>query len=904
MQLTHLLYRSIVCMLLPVFSFAQISFQEVPNLPFLDDEGYLRGISWIDVDNDNDLDVCVSGASGIPPNTTNLTAIYENQGNAVFVNNGWINSPQNNPMSHAWADINNDGDLDAYFGATWNQMGINELWLNDGSGNMTISQNSGATPNQALPYEGTVNWADYDNDGYVDLFLAVWNNNPNVLYHNNGDGTFDAVTTGAIVTDQAWTSGAIWGDYDNDNDLDLYVYNYQTGSDPGANDLFRNNGDGTFTKITTAGAVVNDAANTRTANWVDVNNDGFLDLFATNQGTPDRLYLNNTDGTFSDADVGPANTSWTSNWGDYDNDGDLDLFTIGLFGSDAKFWSNDGNGNFTDILESVPGIQPLETNGSNSNGIAFVDFNRDGWLDLHITQPNSSPDYLYRNEGMDCISWLEIKCTGVISNTTAIGAIVRAKTNTGGSSQWQMRQVSAQTSKPSTNPHWLHFGFGDAAVIDSLVVEWPSGEVCVFENFAVNQFVEIVEGSCETLPIIAPPTIPGENYTLTICDLPMDTTLSTEAAPGGTWAANCGNCIDQMGTFYTDGLADGQYEVTYSVGGICGSLDTYTITLGTLEGSTQSVDICSSATEVELIPSLAEGGAWSADCGNCIGQNGLFSTEGLAAGNYEAFYSIDTDCGLSTDTFLINLITADAGENTEAIWCSGDEPSNLTALLSGTPSAEGLWVNELFQAVDIPYTPSDSIETLLYIVEQESCTDTAQLIISLQDAPVVVASGDTTVSANEEVMLTASGALSYVWLPDANISCSACETTIFAGTDTTTLIVTGTNEAGCSAIDSVTINIRPEPLFEMPNVFTPNNDGVNDEYNAVSVDNAQVFASFELAIYNRWGQQVFQSTIPTEGWDGQHNGQPAATEVYFYTITYELVNGESGSRKGNLTLLR
>ena len=757
MQLKHLLYSSFICLLLPTFCVSQISFQEISNLPFLDSEGYLRGISWIDADNDNDLDVCISGASGIPPNTINLTAVYENQGNTVFVNNGWISSSQNNPMGHAWADIDNDGDLDAYFGATWNQTGINELWLNDGTGNMTINQNSGATPNQALPYEGTVSWGDYDNDGYVDLFLAVWNNNTNKLYHNNGDGTFNPVNTGTIVSDQAWTSGAIWGDYDNDNDLDIYVFNYQIDSNPGTNDLFQNNGDGTFTKITTAGPIVSDASNTRTANWVDINNDGFLDLFVTNQNSPDRLYINNTDGTFSASDLGPDNTSWSSNWGDFDNDGDLDLFTMGFFSSDSKFWRNDGNGNFTDILGAVPGIQALETNGSNSNGVVFVDFNNDGWLDLHITQPNTSPDRLYRNEGLDCISWLKVKTTGVSSNTAGIGTIIRAKTTVGNTTQWQMRQVSSQTSKPSTNPLWQHFGFGEAAIIDSLVVEWPSGAVCVFENFAANQFVEIVEGGCEALAIIPPPPLPGDNYALTICDLSMDTTLTTTSDPGGTWSASCGDCINQMGTFFTAGLAPGQYEVTYSVDGICGSLDTYVITLGTPEGSTQSISLCSSASGAELIPSLTAGGEWSADCGDCINQNGLFITEGLSAGDYEVFYSINGDCGLSADTFFINLIPSDAGENTTLEWCPENEPSDLTSLLLGTPSETGQWVDEFFELVELPFTPTDSISTLYYIVEQETCTDTSTLNLLLQSSPTVAAPNDTTVFANEEVMLTASG---------------------------------------------------------------------------------------------------------------------------------------------------
>ena len=485
---------------------AQLSFQEIPNLPFFDDQGYLRGITWVDVDGDNDLDVSISGITGTFPNFVNTTAIFLNDGGGSFSNPGLLVSSQQDPFGQGWADYDNDGDLDVYFGATWNNGGINELWRNEGGTGFTQITSSGATPNAAQPYEGTVSWGDYDNDGFADLILALWNNLPNRLYHNNGDGTFTQVSFVDPVADPAWTSGCYWVDYDNDRDLDLYVINYQIGpSNPGANDLFRNDGGGVFTKIFTAGEVVTDAQNSRSANWVDMNNDGFLDVFVGNQFSQDKIYFNNGNGTFTTQALGdPGYTTWSSNWGDIDNDGDPDLFTMGFWGYESKCWRNDGNGNFTDITASLSNIYPLQTSGSSSQSVILADYDRDGWLDLHIVQPDAIADHLYRNLGDGCKSWLEVECIGVQSNRAAIGTTIRAKATVNGAPVWQMRQVQAQTASTGQNPLWQHFGFGEAKVIDSLVVEWPSGATCVFENVEVNQLVEIEE-TCSLTTILSSP---------------------------------------------------------------------------------------------------------------------------------------------------------------------------------------------------------------------------------------------------------------------------------------------------------------------------------------------------------------------------------------------------------------
>lgn len=732
---------------------AQVTFQQIPGLDFFDSQGYLNGVSWVDVDNDDDLDVCVTGSGGTFPNFTNISAIFLNNGNETFTNTGLLNSVQNNAFRHGWADYDNDDDLDLYIAATWNSNGINELWANNGGTGLTPMPNTGATPNIAQPYEGTVSWADYDNDGWADLFLPRWNDQKNKLYKNNGNGTFSDITAGAVVNDLAWTSGGFWGDYDNDRDQDLFVVNYQIGATaPGNNNLFRNNGDGTFTKITTAGQVVTLPQNGRSANWADVNNDGWMDIFVCNQFGQDLLHLNNGNGTFTTQTVGATNhTSWSSNWGDYDNDGDLDLVTIGFWNTDSRFWQNDGAGNLTDISDAHPNIFPTQTNGSNSNGIVWVDYNRDGWLDLHITQPDVSPDRFFENEKTDCRSWLEIKCVGITSNHAAIGTTVRAKAMVGGVPVWQMRQVSAQTAATGTNPMLLHFGFDDAAAVDSLIIEWPSGTTCLFLQFPVNQIVDINE-NCEVRVTQATPPLPGSLQNRSVC-LPSDDTLQLQppSPPGGTWLAECGDCIDQNGVFDPQDLPAGQYLVRYQQGGIC---------------------------------------------------------------------------DVSLDSFLISLLPP----------------------------------------------------------------------------PSLVFSADTTVFAGEEVVLSASGAENYLWEPGGSLSCADCAEPVFTADSTTLFVVTGQNAAGCAATDSLRVTVLPEIAFKMPNAFTPNGDGSNDVFGPVY--EGEIFTSFKLRIFTRWGAEVFSSKFPTERWDGTVGDKMLPSDVYVYVFDYQLINGEKDTKSGDVTLLR
>ena len=225
---------------------------------------------------------------------------------------------------------------------------------------------------------------DYDNDGWLDIAITSAYGGSN-LYHNNGDGTFTDVSVSSGLDTATNTFAVIAGDYNNDGFTDLYIT--RSGFYVGEGQLFRNNGDGTFTDVTLEAGLKNVWGPAFTASWVDYDNDGFLDLFVANnlgslfeRKTPNRLFHNNGDGTFTEVtEQSGLKTMWPTiggAWGDYDNDGRMDLFLSNGLGR-SQLFHNNGDGTFTDVSE-LAGVTAM---GFGSPSF-WWDYDNDGWMDI------------------------------------------------------------------------------------------------------------------------------------------------------------------------------------------------------------------------------------------------------------------------------------------------------------------------------------------------------------------------------------------------------------------------------------------------------------------------------------------------------------------------------------------
>lgn len=469
-----------VFMFLPLIIYGQ-SFTRLTTGNIVNDDGASFSTSWGDYDNDGYQDLFVA-------NSGQNNFLYHNNGDGTFTAVKLLNlvSDGGNSSCASWGDYDNDGFLDLFVG-NYNQK--NFLYRNNGNGTFT-KITSGAIVDDIENTYGC-SWGDYDNDRFLDMFVTNHAQN-NSLYHNNGDGTFTKITEGEIVNDGGDSRGCAWGDYDNDSYLDLFVANYMQN-----NFLYHNNGDGTFTKITT-GEIANDGGYSNSCNWIDFDNDGDFDLFVTNAYQPHFLYLNWGDGTFTriKTDIIPNKLgySYSSTWGDFDNDGDLDVYIVNA-GENNFLYSNNGDGTFTQITTGE-----IVTNKTNSRGCSNADFDNDGDLDIFVANRKDENNLLYSNDG-NSNSWINIKCVGTSSNVSAIGAKVKVKAAIDGDAIWQLRDISGQSGLAGQNSLNAEFGLGNASVIDSIIVEWPGGIVQVMTNVPVNQFLTVTEPMFLSIPI-------------------------------------------------------------------------------------------------------------------------------------------------------------------------------------------------------------------------------------------------------------------------------------------------------------------------------------------------------------------------------------------------------------------
>ena len=468
------------------------------------------GVIVEDFDNDGLLDVMTSSAD-----MCDSLHLFHNNGDGTFsdrtVQAGL--AKQLGGLNLIQADYNNDGCMDVLvLRAGWEFPIRKSLLRNNCDGTFTdVTEKSGlgSTPGPTQ----TAVWADVDNDGFLDLFVGN-ENAPSQLFRNRGDGTFEDISHAAGVDKTAFTKGVVAADYDKNGYVDLYLSNFD-----GANVLYHNNGNLTFTDVARQAGV--QAPFVSFATWFfDYDNDGWPDLFVTsyNNYTDDqavrsylglpvsvetlKLYRNRHDGTFEDvtAKVGLDRVLMPmgANFGDFDNDGFLDMY-LGM-GSPSfasmmphALLRNEGGKKFMDVT-AASGTGELH----KGHGVAFADLERNGQEDIVAATGGAVPSdkhamRVFRNPG-NGNDWVNVRLVGVKSNRAAVGAEITVTVEDGSGGRRKICRTVGATSSFGSNPMEQHVGLGRGARIASLEVWWPaSGTRQVFTDVAVDQYLAIME---------------------------------------------------------------------------------------------------------------------------------------------------------------------------------------------------------------------------------------------------------------------------------------------------------------------------------------------------------------------------------------------------------------------------
>lgn len=471
------------------------------------------GSSWGDFDNDGDMDVLVTVGN-------NNNRLYKNNGDLTFnLVGGIVSNDGGSSGASIWGDYDNDGNLDLYISnnpTPPSPAEPNFLYHNDGPPNYSFTKINMDAPVADSNYTWSSSWVDYDNDGDLDLHVPENRHlSTDLFFENNGspdgNGHYFTKIQPSFVTDVVESTGvASWMDYDNDCDQDIFMIKSGRSHPNGVEDnrIYHNSLQETgfldFQQVTTA-EMVNHLDLDFQASWGDYDNDGDMDVYLGNFDGPNYLYRNEGDSLFTRIlegnPVEDNSATLGSTWGDFDNDGDLDLFVSNTAAQPSAYYENDGHGNFTKL--GINDVGPPVANLSNTQSCSNADINNDGYLDLFLANAAISPtqlarDYLYlNNAGTNGFLLLTLK--GTDSNKAAIGAKVRIKTTVAGEERWQMRVVSGNpTGDRAQNSLRVHFGLGEAEMIDTLIIEWPSCQKSTFVDVLPNQICEITEGDTTT----------------------------------------------------------------------------------------------------------------------------------------------------------------------------------------------------------------------------------------------------------------------------------------------------------------------------------------------------------------------------------------------------------------------
>lgn len=474
-----------------------------------------------DFDGDHDLDLITSSWD-----TAVSMQFHQNQGNGTFTNRSVTAGLANQlgGLNLVQADYDNDGDLDVYVlrGAWLGALGKhpNSLLQNQGDGTFIDRTLESGLGKYHYPSQ-TAAWADYDNDGDLDLYVGnetIPNEitSPCQLFRNQGNGTFIECAKAAGVTNERLAKGVAWGDIDGDRWPDLIVSNLGE-----KNRLYHNQGDGTFVDRAAELGVDRPIFSFPLWTW-DYNNDGLLDLFISSydrnvgnvvihsMGLPTKTeppghYQGTSKGQFTNRAKAQGLTQpmmpMGSNIGDLNNDGYLDFYLgtgepqISVILPNMMYLNLRG-ARFADIT-MAGGFGHLQ----KGHAVVFADYDEDGDQDVFEQMGGAKPvdkyrDALYANPGFKN-NWLKVKLIGTKSNRSAIGAQIRADLVDAGKKRSVYRHIGSGGSF-GANPLREHIGLGAATQVTKLDIYWPtSNQRQTFDNVSSNQFIEITEGSNE-----------------------------------------------------------------------------------------------------------------------------------------------------------------------------------------------------------------------------------------------------------------------------------------------------------------------------------------------------------------------------------------------------------------------
>lgn len=384
------------------------------------------------------------------------------------------------------------------------------------------------------------------------------------------------------------------------------------------------------------------------------------------------------------------------------------------------------------------------------------------------------------------------------------------------------------------------------------------------------------------------------------CENDPAITLSAVDA-GGTWSGN-GITNGVTGDFDPSVAGAGTHTITYTIGGSCGDTDTETIIVNAEDDASFSYSVTSfcisDPNPSANITGLAGGTFTISPSGTINSSTGEVDMAATGTGSYTVTYTTNGPCPSSESVTITITNQSDATISPAGPYCLDDLAEILTAVSGG-----GTWSGPGIDPTTGEFDPSlAGVGTwdIIYTISG-ACGDADTIQVTVNPLPNANAGMDTTIWWGESVVLSGTGGTSYQWSPPTGLSCTSCQNPISTPDNTTvyTLIVTDAN--GCSAAANVTVYvIEEEQEIWAPNIFSPNGDGNNDVFYVEGTN----LNEFNLQIYNRWGELIYDSDDQSQGWDGTQNGKPLNNAVFVYMISYTDTNGEQQVISGNVTLMK